>query len=181
MKIAPIDIAHKSFNKKMWGLDPEEVMDFLKSVSEELEVVIRERNQLKEAIREKELSILEYRERDKVLKDTITTAQRMSDRIREDAEREGQLIVADSSQKADLIVREARESLKKLYREISDLQKTRMQFEANMRAIMQSHLSLLDQQDRYMPKANLPDLDFAAAENMKPLAPMMKEPGIPTR
>ena len=30
MKIAPIDIAHKTFNRKVMGLDPDEVTDFLR-------------------------------------------------------------------------------------------------------------------------------------------------------
>ena len=163
MKIAPIDIAHKGFNRKMFGLDPEEVMEFLKSVSEEMETLIRERNQMKEAVREKELNILEYRERDKVLKDTIISAQRMSDKMKEDAEREVRLIINDAHQKAEIIVRDSKDSIKKLYREVTDLQKVRSQYEANMRSMMQAHLALLDQQDRYFPKAILPSHDFTAA------------------
>ena len=30
MRIAPIDITHKTFGRKMMGCDPEEVMDFLR-------------------------------------------------------------------------------------------------------------------------------------------------------
>ena len=47
MKIAPIDIAHKTFNRKMMGFDPTEVMDYLRNISDEMENLIRERNQLK--------------------------------------------------------------------------------------------------------------------------------------
>ena len=77
MRIAPIDIAHRTFNRKIMGLDPDEVMDFLRLVAEELEGLIKERNSLKETLREKEFSIGEYRERDELLKSTITTATRM--------------------------------------------------------------------------------------------------------
>ena len=54
MKIAPIDIAHKTFTRRMMGLDQDEVMDFLRQVSEELEAVIRDRNNLRESLRETE-------------------------------------------------------------------------------------------------------------------------------
>lgn len=171
MKIAPIDIAHKSFSKKMWGLDSEEVADFLQAVSEELETLLKERNQLRESIREKELSILEYRERDKVLKDTITTAQRMTERIREEAERESRLIVSDAQQKSDMIVKEARESLRKLYRDISELQKARTQFEVNLKAMVQSHLGLMETNDQYLPKVQLPDLDFSGGQTQERITP----------
>ena len=123
MRIAPIDIAHKTFHRKMMGFDPEEVMEFLRLVSEELEIAVRERNGLKENLREKEISIAEYRERDELLKSTITTATRMSEKLHADAERESRLIINDANQKAEVIVREARDSLKRIYTEISELKK----------------------------------------------------------
>ena len=175
MKIAPIDIAHKNFSKKMWGLDAEEVVDFLHAVSEELESLLKERNQLRESVREKELAILEYRERDKVLKETITTAQRMTERIREEADRESKLIVSDAHQKAEMIVKEARESLRKLYRDISDLQKARTQFEVNLKALVQSHLGLMESNDQYMPKVQLPDFDFSAGQAPERASPQVME------
>lgn len=151
MKIAPIDIAHKTFSRKMMGIDTEEVMDFLRSVSEEMEGLIRERNNLREALREKELAVADYRERDELLKSTITTAQKMSEKIQVDAEREAKLILHDAHQKADMIQRDARDSLKRIYQEITDLKRVRMQFENNMRAVVQSHLTMLEQSAKVMP------------------------------
>src|SRR3954466_5684585 len=112
MRIAPIDIAHKTFGKKVMGVNAEEVQNFLRDVADQMEEIIRERNALKEALREKELSMVEYRDREDSLKNTITTATKMSDHIRTDAEREAKLIVQDAQQKADLIVADARDSLK---------------------------------------------------------------------
>jgi cell division initiation protein len=155
MKIAPIDIAHKSFTKKIMGVDSEEVAEFLRSVADELEAVIKERNQLKETVRERELSILEYRERDKMLKDTIITAQKMTEKIKEEAEREARIIVSDAEQRAEGIVRDSRDGLKRVYREISELQRIRAQFETNLKAVVESHLSLMEQQQRFSPAPNL--------------------------
>lgn len=154
MKIAPIDIAHKQFGKKMMGIDAEEVHSFLQSVSEEMENIIRERNQLKETLREKDLQIHEYRERDKALRDTIATAQKMSEKISEEAQREAKLILNDANQQAEIIVKDARDSLKRIYQEISDLKKIRIQFDTNMRALLQAHMGLIDNQDNYMPRPN---------------------------
>ena len=151
MKIAPIDITHKTFARKLMGLDPDEVNDFLRAVADEMENIIRERNAIRESLREKELVLTEYKERDELLKNTITTATRMSDRIHSDAEREAKLILSDASQKADMIVRDARDSLKKIYQEITDLKRLRMQFENNVRALVQSHLTMLDQGNKIMP------------------------------
>jgi cell division initiation protein len=155
MKIAPIDIAHKNFTRKMMGIDQEEVTDFLRQVAEEMEALVRERNNLREQMREKELAILEFRERDELLKSTITTATKMSDKIQQDAERESRLIISDAKQQADVIVRDARDSLKRIFSEISDLKKVRMQYENNLRALMQSHLTMLEQGQKIMPDPQL--------------------------
>lgn len=151
MRIAPIDIAHKIFHRKMMGFDPDEVMDYLRLVADELESLLKERNALREALREKEMAISEYRERDELLKSTITTATRMSERMQSDAEREAKLILNDANQKAEAIVRDARDSLKKIYGEIGDLKRVRMQFENNMKALVQSHLTMIEQSQRIMP------------------------------
>ena len=151
MKLTAIDIAHKTFARKLGGLDPAEVYTFLREISEELEKVTRERNNLKDSLREKELAIHEYRERDETLKKTITTAAHMSEKIRQDAERESKLIIHDAHQKGELIIRDARDSLKKIYQEISDLKRIRLQFENNLRAVVQSHMALIEQTYKVMP------------------------------
>ncbi len=169
MKISPLDITHKTFDRKMMGLDPDQVHNFLQHVAAQMESIMRERNQLREELRERELNLLEYKERDKVLKDTIATASQMTDRMRGDAEREAKLIIADAQQKSELITRDARDSLKKTYQEISDLKRARLQFEANLKALAQAHLSILDQGEKYMPSVNLPNSSSAtAATNSAP-------------
>jgi cell division initiation protein len=155
MKIAPIDIAHKVFQRKLMGLDPAEVMEFLRAVGGEMENLLRERNDLKETLRDKEMQIIEYRERDELLKSTITTATKMSDKIQSDAEREAKLIINDAQQNAELITRDARDSLKKIYEEISDLKRLRLQFENNLKALVQSHLTMLEQGQKLMPSPTL--------------------------
>lgn len=162
MKITPIDIAHKNFNKKMLGLDESEVMDFLQQVATQMEALIHERNTLKEMVREREVQLNDSKERDHVLKTTIATAASMSDRIRSDAEREAKLILADAQQKAEMITRDSRDSLKKAYQEISDLKRMRIQFEANLKAMAQAHLTLIEQGEKYMPSIGLPN---ASMEN----------------
>lgn len=135
----------------MMGYDPDEVTSFLRGIADEMEALIRERNDLRESMREKEMAIMEYKERDELLKNTITTATRMSDKIQADAEREARLIINDAQQKAEMIVRDSRDSLRKIFSDITELKKIRMQFENNVRAIVQSHVTMLDQSHRVMP------------------------------
>jgi cell division initiation protein len=164
MKMTPIDITHRTFGKKLMGLDPEEVKAFLNEVASQMENLIHERNHIRETLRERELNLLEYKERDKVLKDTITAASQMSERMRGDADREARLIITDAQQKAEIITRDSRDSLKKLYQEMTELKKTRMQFEANLKALAQAHMALLEQGEKYMPQVHLPNISMIEAQ-----------------
>jgi cell division initiation protein len=161
MKVAPIDIAHKTFARKMMGLDQEEVSSFLRDIADQMEELIRERNQLKETARQKDLQILEYKERDETLKATIATATKMADQIRVDAEREAKLIANDAHQKGEIIIRDARDQLKRTYQEIADLKRTRMQFEVTLRSLCQAHIAMIDQSHVNMPD---PQINLAAAQ-----------------
>jgi cell division initiation protein len=165
MKITPIDITHKTFNKKMFGLDEAEVADFLQQVASAMEDLIHERNSLREAIRDKDLQMSEIRDRDSVLKSTIATASQMAERFRGDAEREAKLIIADAQQKSETIVRDSRDSLKRMYQEIAEMKRARMQFEANLKALAQAHITLLEQGEKYMPSIGLPNVHMDNSGN----------------
>ncbi|MES2965228.1 MAG: DivIVA domain-containing protein [Bdellovibrionota bacterium] len=175
MKIAPIDIAHKTFNRKVMGVDPDEVNDFLRDVADQMEEVIRERNALKEALRQKDLQLMEFKERDESLKSTIQTAAKMSDGIRADAEREGKLIIGDAQQKAELILRDSRDQLKRVYTEIAELKRIRMQFEINLRSVCQAHMSMIDQSHFVQPDPQV-NQAHAAANGFYATAPAQAAP-----
>jgi cell division initiation protein len=167
MKIASIDIAHKTFARKVMGLDQDEVQDFLRDVADQMEEIVRERNSLKEAIRQRDIAIMEYRERDETLKQTIQTATKMSEGIRIDSEREAKLILADAHQKAEAIMRDSRDQIKKVYQDIAELKRIRMQFEVNMRALAQAHVSIIDQSHLSMPDPQI-NMSHTAQNNMAP-------------
>lgn len=160
MKLTPTDVRHRQFSKGLFGLDEEQVLEFLQIVASEMESLIQEKNALKEALREREVAINDMRERDKTLQTTIQTASSMSEKIRSDAEREAKLIIADAQQKAEIITRDSRDSLKKVYQDITDMKRARLQFEANLKAMVQAHLTLLEQGERLLPNAHLPHIDL---------------------
>ena len=171
MKIAPIDVAHKNFSRKLMGFDADEVGDFLRDVADQMEEIVRERNALKEQLREKELAIMEYKSRDETLKATITTATKMSEQIRQDSEREGKLITSDASQKAEMIVKDARDSLKRIYQEISEAKRMRLQFEISMRSLIQAHVAMLDQGQMVAPDPQMPHY----ASHAQPMVPQQAQ------
>lgn len=156
MKITPVDVAHKTFTKSIYGLDQKEVLNYLQSIADQLEILFKERNDLREKLRDREIQISEYRDRDQLLKNTLTTASQMSERIREESEKKAELILQEAHIKANDIQRAAHDSLRKSYSEINDMKTLRIQFETNMRALAQAHLELIEEGQKYMglPKTN---------------------------
>ncbi len=166
MKITPIEISNKRFQKKILGYDDAYVDQFLKELGQQFEQVLIEKNALKEALREKELKLAEYKDREQTLQNTIQTASLMAERMREDSEREAKLITQDAEQRAQMMVRDAKENLKKMYQEIADLKRIRMQFESGFKALINAHLSLIeDSQKIFETQENhiLKRHDFALA------------------
>lgn len=170
MKFNNIEITEKTFRKRMRGLDPEQVFDFLRRISIELETANQERAEARRRVKEVEVQLQEYKDRDELLKNTIANATKMSDRIRVDSERESKLIIEDAKQKADMIIREAKDSLKQIYQDVSDLKRVRIQFENNLRALMQSHISMLEQGKKMMPDPDIEPNSMRPQVNNQSLA-----------
>lgn len=160
MKLTPIDIRHRQFGRSMFGLNEEEVVEFLQVVASEMEALVHERNTLREAVRERDLMMADFKDRDRVLQSTIQTASQMSERIRVDADREAKLILADAQQKSEIITRDSRDSLKKIYGEIADLKRARLQLEANLKGVIHAHLTLIEQSERSLPSIGLTAVSF---------------------
>lgn len=160
MKHYPNEISNKTFERKMMGYDPDDVSHFLTIVAAQMEALLQERNALREALKEKDMTLLEYKDRDQVLKATITSASQMTEKMKADAEREAKLIINDAQHKAEMITRDAKDSLRKTYQDIAEVKRMRVQFEANMRAMIQAHMTVLEQGESFMPKMRLPDMDM---------------------
>lgn len=160
MKFYPAEIANKTFDRKMMGFDPEQVVNFLTVIAAQTENLIQQIKIQTEELKEKELQLHEFRDRENVLRSAITQTTQVTDKLKEEAQHECKLIINDAQQKAEIITRDAKDSLRKIYQEISDLKKSRMQFEANLKAMAQAHLSLLEQAEAYMPKLRMQHMDL---------------------
>ena len=85
MKISPMDIQRQVFGKRFRGFDVDEVRAFLAVVAEEVAALQREKDQVDQQLRHLEQIVSEHRERETILKNTLLTAQKASEDIRESA------------------------------------------------------------------------------------------------
>ncbi|MCM2354549.1 MAG: DivIVA domain-containing protein, partial [Pseudobdellovibrio sp.] len=107
MKFYPTEIANKTFDRKMMGFDPEQVVNFLTVIAAQTENLAQQIQTLTEELKEKELQLHEYRDRDNVLRSAITQATKMTDQMKAEAEHEVKIIISDAQQKAETITRDA--------------------------------------------------------------------------
>lgn len=143
MKITPLDIRRQEFNRKVRGLDPDEIETFLEMVADEYETVIRENNSLKDRIRDLDSQVASFREMEKTLQDTIVTAQKARDEAKSDAHKEAEFIVREAELKAERWIEEARQEVMALKRELATLRSYKASFIVKMRGLLNSQSELL--------------------------------------
>src|SRR5690606_8278989 len=93
MHITPLDIQQKRFRMAWRGLDKAEVDAYLNLVASELEKLTGELNSMREDQRRQKRLIDEYREREQALKETMITAQRVTEEITQNAKKEADIII----------------------------------------------------------------------------------------
>jgi cell division initiation protein len=144
VKVTPLDIRQKQFTRKLRGSDPKEVEAFLELMAQELEDLIRENIALKDDLKRKNARIEEYRDREKTLQETMITAQRITDDLKDAAKRSAEVIVSEAELQAEKIVQGAHGRMIQILDEIGELKRQRSQVTSGIRALLDAELKLLD-------------------------------------
>jgi cell division initiation protein len=144
MNITPLDITQKQFRKVFRGLDPEEVEAFLALVAVEFESLVKDAMALREDTQRKDDQIAEFKNRERALQETLVTAQKASEEIREAARKEAEITISDAELQAEKIVQAAHARFLRIVDDINELKRQRIQFETNVRTLVESHVKLIE-------------------------------------
>lgn len=144
MPITPIDIQQHRFKSRAFGYDKSEVDVFLEQVADELERYHLEVQQLKEELARTRSALDEMKEREVTLKEALLTTQRVTDDLKENARKEAQIIVAEAEVRGEQIQQDARNRHDQLLEEIQELRRQKISFESGIRAMVESHMRLLE-------------------------------------
>lgn len=120
-RLTPLEIQKQNFNKALRGYSSDEVRGYLHLVAEELETLLREVERLtrdNQVIREE---MKEHSEREQILKDTLLSAQRVSEDVKSNARKEAELIVKDAELLSERIIDQAMTRVGDLERTIQEL------------------------------------------------------------
>ena len=154
--LTPLDIQKKEFRRAWRGYCEEEVNTFLDQAAQEFEYLIRENQELKEKVIQTEQSVAHYREMEEAIKKTLVMAQKSTDDLRQNAEKEANILLDRSRLEADQLTREAEQQAEGLLREaekrVSEMnfeyERIKMEahiFKVRLRSFLESQIKILDQ------------------------------------
>jgi cell division initiation protein len=151
MRVAPLDMRQQRFRTVFRGFDKTEVVALLTEAADDFEHALRENDRLRHDLQRMEALLVEHREREGNLRNTLMTAQRLADEIKEAAQNEAKLIVKEAQGRADLLLQKSQVRLEEVERDINEMRLRRRDVEGSLEASIQAlyrALEFIREQDR---------------------------------
>ena len=148
MKITPLEIRQKTFEKKIRGYDKDEVNAFLLSLSQEWERMIDANKELKYRLEVSEKEVKKLREVESSLFKTLKTAEDTGANMIEQANKTAELHLRETQMNADSILNEAKSKSRKMLEEAGTKSGKALEvMEEKLKELFQSYKSLENQRD----------------------------------
>jgi cell division initiation protein len=144
MKITPLDIQQQQFRVRFRGFDMVEVDNFLDLLANEFEELLKENSQIREEDRRKVERINQLEAGEREVRDTLVSVQRITEEMKNNARKEGELIIEEAKLNARKIREAAQAQALQIEGEINQLKRQRAEFEASLRATVEMHWRLLE-------------------------------------
>jgi cell division initiation protein len=144
MNVSPLDLRQQRFRRKFRGFDTVEVASFMAAVADDYEQALRETDQLRQDLMRTEASLAQHREHEKNLQSTLTTAQKLSDDIKANAEVEARRIIREAEGRSDLLLEKTQARLEDVQREIDGLKLKRRDAETTIEATISTLKNTLE-------------------------------------
>ena len=121
MNLTPLDIQRQVFSRGLKGYNTDEVRAYLQLIAEEIERLVRDVDRLsrENAMLREELD--EHNARERILKDTLLSAQKVSEDVKANAQKEAELIVKDAELLSERLTSQAMSRVAEIERNIQDL------------------------------------------------------------
>lgn len=123
--LTPLEIQKQTFSRGIKGYNPDEVRAYLHLVAEEIERLLRENDRLHRDVAMLREDIDDHENRERILKDTLLSAQKVAEDLTANARKEAELIVKDAELLAERLVAQAQQRVADLERKIGDLRMER--------------------------------------------------------
>ncbi len=143
-RLTPLDIRRYDFGSALRGYDKARVDQFREQVAEEVERLVRANLDLETKAKNFHEQLRAFRERDKALNDALVSAQQLRGEIREQADREAQLILREARQNAERAAEDLRAEARRLDDEIQGLHRVRRAYLGQLRQLVERQLAEIE-------------------------------------
>jgi cell division initiation protein len=147
VKINPMDIERQTFSRRLRGFDRDEVRTYLSLVAEEVAALQKERDTLEQETIHLRAALDDHRQRETILKNTLLTAQRVSEEIRENARKQAQNTLGEAELQADRLLELARARAHEIEKGTLDLKAERQTLRSEVRALIERLTHILELQE----------------------------------
>lgn len=141
--LTPLEIQKQTFAKVLKGYSPDEVRGYLHLVAEEIERLLQMLDRLQRENSMLRSDLDEHSERERILKDTLLSAQKVSEDVKSNARKEAELIVKDAELLSERLVSQAMTRVGDLERTIQDLKLERKAARNRLQAVLDTMQQLL--------------------------------------
>ncbi len=152
-----MDIRKKTFSAQRNGLATTEVDEFIGELATEIENLRKERAELSEKVEELAKHLKAYEDTEQLLKDTLLTAQKATNQLREEAMREAQLVIQKAELDAERIKRDATQQTRGVSEELRALEAKRSALSDEIAVIARTYLAMAERMINRKPNAEAAD------------------------
>ena len=142
--LTPIDIRRYDFGSALRGYDKTRVDQFRDQVAAEVERLIRLNADLEQKSKGLVEQLRAFRDRDKALNDALVSAQQLRAEIREQADREAQLLMREARAQVEQDLEGIRAEARRLEDEIQGLVKARRTYLSQLRTMVERQLAEIE-------------------------------------
>ena len=139
--LTPLDVRRYEFGRVMRGYDPERVDQFREQVADELERLTRLNQELEQKARGFHDQLKSFRERDKALNEALVSAQQLRAEMRDQSERESQLVLREAQAQAEGILANAQSDIRRAEDELAALDRFRRNYLTQLRVFVERQLA----------------------------------------
>ena len=144
MKVSPLDLRQVRFKTTFRGFDRAEVLALMAEVADDYEHALREVDNLRQETAKMEAALNQHREHERDLRNTLVTAQKLSDDIRANADAQARQIVREAEGRSDLLLHKTQARLEDVQREIDGMRMKRREVETSLESTIASLRNTLE-------------------------------------
>jgi cell division initiation protein len=142
--LTPLEIQKQTFARVLKGYHVDEVRAYLHLIAEEIERLVKDVDRMARENAHLREDLDDHTHRERILKDTLLSAQKVSEDVKENARKEAELIVKDAELLSERIVAQAMTRVGDLEKVILDLKIERRTARTRLAAMLETFQQLVE-------------------------------------